>query len=823
MTTTAPSPRAPRTLTRDDIVRMGQGGSSVGGRPWEFLPIAMQALRQVPGDIGLRLITAANFVRLGLRTAAADQLAAVPEQVIQSPDVVGLVNVVRGLPSDVIGTADRIAMCRANLEALGNRGPGTGADFDRWAAKAADATYCRASDGNVIHRPVSGGAEAWQGLSDQRTAAAHLARDHFSPSKADFERPIYLEGVDPPWILRALTLARPRQGTGHTPPITVLQADSDQFFDGLSIADLRDVLTVGNIVALVGPDASIRLKERLLARVRFQIAGPGITTMLTRARLSPPISEVLPEVMRHQEEWMAELKNRTATIYAATNSSWRLRFEQALAGGDPLRILIPTTRYSTFVQHASRDLCRGLEAIGHKARVLIEPDDATKFAAPAYLAEIESFRPDLVVLINYPRVMMGDALPANIPFVCWLQDAMPHLFDAAIGRSQGNLDFSVGHLFDELFDKYGYPRKRAMAAGLVADEKKFHTGPVTSRAKFECEVAYVSHQSEHPQAQHERLRSEFGGNPLIVRAMERLKPQLEREAFKPLSDLAIANIHELAADAIRTESGQMPDPKAVDILTRAYCQPHMDRLLRHQTLEWAAAIAVKRGWRFKLYGNGWEKHPRLAAHASGPLEHGDDLRSSFQAAAVHLHVMSHALVHQRLIECILSGGFPMCRIHVPERWSIVECLTRLGVRQGAKPLELNDPTIPKNTHVVQWADAPALMQLASAMQRLGLFDQSFPLFGGSRIGPYVNEQEWQRPESLPDHDPDLWSAFGILGQSEQFMFHSPDSLEQRIEFVLNRPDQREILSAAARKRFVNRFTYTGFADRLLKFVRDGLA
>jgi hypothetical protein len=400
---------------------------------------------------------------------------------------------------------------------------------------------------------------------------------------------------------------------------------------------------------------------------------------------------------------------------------------------------------------------------------------------------------------------------------------MPHLFDRVIGQSQGALDFVVGHAFEELFRTYAYPRPRFMAAGLVADETKFHSGPVLQRAKFECEVAYVSHQSEPPQAQHERLRSEFGGSPLIVRAMERLKPQLEREVFKPLSDLHIADIHELAADALRAESGTMPDPKAVDVLTRAYCQPHMDRLLRHQTLEWAAAIAQRRGWRFKLYGKGWEQHPTLAPHAAGPLEHGDDLRSSFQSAATHLHVMSHALVHQRLIECILSGGFPMCRVHVPERWSIVENLTRLGVRQGVKPLDLNDPTIPKKTFVAQWSDAPALMQLASAMQRLGLFDDTFRPFGGSRIGPYIAEGEWLHPEMLPDHDPDLWSAFGILGQAEQFMFHSQETLEQRIEHVLNRPDQRELLSSLARKRFLNRFTYTGFATRLLSFVRDGLA
>src|SRR6185436_2501010 len=144
-----------------------------------------------------------------------------------------------------------------------------------------------------------------------------------------------------------------------------------------------------------------------------------------------------------------------------------------------------------------------------------------------------------------------------------------------------------------------------------------------------------------------------------------------------------------------------------------------------QALAWAAALAEKRGWRLKIYGKGWENHPRLCAYASGALDHGEELRSSFQAAGVHLNVTAHSLVHQRLIECILSGGFPMCRLHVQERWSIVECLTRLGMQQGATPLEVRDPTFPPAAVMPQWADAPALMQLASAMQRLGVFNESF--------------------------------------------------------------------------------------------------
>ena len=46
-----------RTLGRNDLVRMGQ---TVG--PWQFLPAACQALRQLPEDAGLRFLVGVRLV-----------------------------------------------------------------------------------------------------------------------------------------------------------------------------------------------------------------------------------------------------------------------------------------------------------------------------------------------------------------------------------------------------------------------------------------------------------------------------------------------------------------------------------------------------------------------------------------------------------------------------------------------------------------------------------------------------------------------------------------------------------------------------------------
>src|ERR1700759_5080621 len=94
---------------------------------------------------------------------------------------------------------------------------------------------------------------------------------------------------------------------------------------------------------------------------------------------------------------------------------WSGRFHEAASGGPPLRVLVPTCRYSTFIRHSSADLVEALKSAGCEAELLIEPDDATHFSATAYLRRLAAFKPDLVVLINYTRSQLGTFFPKNVP------------------------------------------------------------------------------------------------------------------------------------------------------------------------------------------------------------------------------------------------------------------------------------------------------------------------------------------------------------------------------------------------------------------------
>src|SRR5262249_44056160 len=137
-----------------------------------------------------------------------------------------------------------------------------------------------------------------------------------------------------------------------------------------------------------------------------------------------------------QEAEHHRLAAEVAAAYVGRDRAW---WAARFAG--PLKVLVPTSRFSTYIQHASRDLVSALRRAGHRAELLIQPDDSSLIWSVGYLRALRDFEPDLILSINSPRVSMGAWIPHNLPLVCWIQDAMPHQFDGAVGAAHGRFDF----------------------------------------------------------------------------------------------------------------------------------------------------------------------------------------------------------------------------------------------------------------------------------------------------------------------------------------------------------------------------------------------
>lgn len=114
------------------------------------LPAAHSAWAHLAGSLRSEnpLDLADSLVHLGLRTPALELLATLPAE----PSAAALLAQPRSLPDDHYPAARRLAVARANVEALGARGIDLTPALDAWSRSLDDEQWLLASDGNIVRR-----------------------------------------------------------------------------------------------------------------------------------------------------------------------------------------------------------------------------------------------------------------------------------------------------------------------------------------------------------------------------------------------------------------------------------------------------------------------------------------------------------------------------------------------------------------------------------------------------------------------------------------------------------------------------------------------
>ena len=810
-----------RRYTRDDIIRLGRSGE-----PWAFLPVGVAALRAAPGDAGVRFLFASALGRLGLRTLAIEQLALITGDAAGDPAVSGLRDALRTLPDDEVDADARRATLAANLQHLGSRAADLLPHAEGWLEQADQTQVYRTLDNNTVRRE-RGEADPskWIGLIDHRRAAREFVAQNIAPLPKP--RPvIVLEGIDPPWLAEAMALATPAEPNGYWPRLILLQADPLDALHGLSLAPLGALLASPRTMLLGGPDAADRLARWARSDVGRSLTGRFVRLAGTRTLLAVAPEAAMQEAIAAQSRRADELRARVMRRdEVRTPGAIATRLAEAIgedararAGSDgtpahSLRVLIPTSRYTTFLQHAAGDLADSLRAMGHTAEMLLEPDDHTQFSTVAYLDAIDRLDPDLAIFINYSRGQFASVIPPGVPVVCWIQDMMPHLFNREVGQAMGPLDFIAGHCAEDLFEKHAYPRDRAVVSPVVASQSKFHPAPVPSalRERFACEIACVTHHSETVEAMHARLKGEASDDPAAARVLDALLPRCLEAARS--TDRSPWSLRTAVAATLAEQHPLGADEKLAGIFFRNYALPIADRAFRHEALAWASSIAERRGWRLRLYGKGWEAHPTLSRYAAGLTEHGEELRACYQAASVHLHLCLTAVMHQRPMECALSGGLPIVR---PTRESVSTLhgrAQRAIMERGVEPIGAA-PDRP-DTSMYAFADAPEALAYAALVQRLG-FQLPHPgiLLNTRRIESMARRRDLDRIEMDP-----TW----LFGDMADVSFHDEAGLEALVERAIERSDWRQAVSEGIAGRVRQRLTHAALARRLLVAIRDKAA
>lgn len=601
---------------------------------------------------------------LGLGTAAHQLLSCFDEDLRRSPEISELERSIRSRPSGLVPWTSRRRRFEANLAALSAQ-DAAAADqvLHVWPEASQQFEMHACTDGNVQIRRCGPPwpPRWWPALDDHRARAPEVVN---ARRTGLLPPPLVFEGVGLGWEVLEGFDKTTNVFLQASAALFVIEPDPTAVALVFHLHDWRAHLRCSRFRLFVGSDAGRRLAALLESDTRWPVAD-RVCSIDSPTQVAPVGSgAIMAAVAGARAAKVEEITREITRRYDGRDARyWAARFADAMedngrAAGRPLRVLGITSLHTTFLQFSMRDCLRAIERLGHRTKLLIEDDQHLCLDASAVLRAQLEFEPDVVLLLSRMRYEMPQTIPSVIPSITWDQDSLPWVFDASCRPQLAWNDFLMGFTAITASRKFGWASHRCRNCKMAGSVDTYCADPLpeSQLAPLRCDLSYVSHASatvEQELVHVDGWLAEVRLRDLFRATVEHWRPRWRAgEAFPGPTMATLVDLAERQSWTLSPEERA----KVSQAVQRVG-----DRLFRHQALEWVADWADRTGAVFRLWGNGWEQHPRLARYARGSTRNGHELRCVYQASKVNLQLMGFGFLHQRALDGLMAGAFFMTR------------------------------------------------------------------------------------------------------------------------------------------------------------------
>jgi hypothetical protein len=466
-----------------------------------------------------------------------------------------------------------------------------------------------------------------------------------------------LAGIGDGYLLRSLADEPPKLPLGRQHAIALFEPDPRLLLACMMIHDYTGPagpIEQERIRWFIGAEWKCQLNETCLADLMI----PYPQVMIRLGRDSAAIEAGVKEFLAAADRLDARARLQLQSYYQHLSShELGMIFGERPHRGP--RIMVITTRFSTVLQHSSRDVADAMRGAGWEVLLLMEPSGAHAINRMSVRQALARFKPDLVFQIDHLRAEWGDLFPANLPTVCWIQDNLPNLTTVAAGKSVGVREFVLIPSLQRYVKNFAYPEQNCL------EFRKLTKLPPRPQDR-ECigdDLVYVSNWSQEPAAIAEELVRDLGKlapSPFIADFCQRMI-----ETYAAGGSLHTPGDVRRLLEQAQAEHGLPANAPARQLcLITAFFERLNNALYRQQGLDWAATAARECSLNLAVYGSGWEKHPRFAAFARRQVSYGAALESISRSARINLVLEPYVCItHQRLLDCLAAGGFVLSRAH----------------------------------------------------------------------------------------------------------------------------------------------------------------
>lgn len=601
------------------------------------------------GSLGMLLETAHLLRSQGAAGMGLRLLGAVGGATASHPDVNALRQELAEQPSGELDLASGRARFDANAAAL--------IDHQPWLRPVLEPAAPAPEDRFVVYVTRSGNEQV---VLAQPEGSLRLVLPY--ADRAEDARRLELDGAQEagglllhgtPSIALLEKAAGLQAPNGYRPAIDIIEPDAQLLRLWLHLCDVVELVRREQLFVFAGEKAHeqyLRLRTQRLDRRDpthvIHNTRPGLQNGAIKHLLE---QRVRPAVKAQRQRLLDAQANRYAEM---TPARWLERYRRAGVDEPELRVAAMTTRFSTVMQFALRDLAAALKRRGIHCDVVMEASESVSGIDTVSLLGRERY--DLAIVVNHLRWELDDQIHPNLPFVGWVQDYMPALWSKTSAERMTPLDLIVSPSTLQMETVYGYPADQHLESSNLTDSHMYHDGEIVPelRERFTADAAYVSHGSATPQQLAEEMTQ---ANPQLRTVIENLlglvRAEVEDHGF-----IRGITVYRICREAL-VAAGGSADNRAALAELHPIAMTLYDRVLRHQSLEWAAQWARERRRTMRIYGRGWEKHPTLSDFAAGPVENGEPLRAVYRCSTVNLQINGHNSLHQRLLDGLACGAF----------------------------------------------------------------------------------------------------------------------------------------------------------------------
>ncbi|MBF0137254.1 MAG: tetratricopeptide repeat protein [Magnetococcales bacterium] len=330
--------------------------------------------------------------------------------------------------------------------------------------------------------------------------------------------------------------------------------------------------------------------------------------------------------------------------------------------GQPWRIYLSTSRWSTVMQHASRNMALAMERLGCDVRFDIEENNLELLLMHHILKNYCTFNPHVTININSRN---NTWLHPDVFNIVWYQDPMPEINqEKPLPWRQRDIVFSAYPHFDDAIRKTGV--RQLHRQDLCVDLNLFRVmQPREERRK----VVFMG-------SSYLNVLKGLPGEELVLRE---LGDMIEQE-------MSITSTH----------IQNLVDRTQLSFLhVSMYLHTHV---IRKHTIEWLCELAPELDWEVEIYGKGWENMPVVAPYFRGEVPHGPAVAAIYNQARYALAVHQQMVKSQRLAEISACGCIPVLfddRVNAElPHWDdeILFFKSKVGLRDCLRQEPKNDPT-----------------------------------------------------------------------------------------------------------------------------------